>query len=445
VSRPAATAGTAADVSSWLTRYREEPSLDRLLAIAGRLCAAEDPAAAVTASGISIEWLQGQGDQVARMSLQAVRDAVGCTLQELRSLRRALSRLGVPCAGWAVSDADIDAALLRYAQGLYQQAVSRMSPAAGWELLRLLADGAVPGLDSVAAGARDVVTGYAVRYVQEDLADGYGDAASTLRQLAAMLPALDPAVRAGFERAGLPGDEAGLEHAAEVIEVRRLWEQHQRREDDDGIVLALACAPVLADGTVRPGEIGTTSEGIWAAARTWVAAQVSRIEGGDHDCVRRLWSFTAYSRLGYGPFGISDAQAADWEQARARDCWARARAGDGRAAFEVILHCEEKGNSYESATGLPASRARAELQAVMNAYAAGLRTQVETAAARKWAKPPFRELRDFASLVRQINDSFAGHSGRHLVETPWDMPRDGWHEFYVRYVRDSASARDRRP
>jgi hypothetical protein len=435
-SPPGATAAVADEVSSWLASYREEPSLFLLLTVAGRLCTAEDPGAAAAAAGISREWLREQGELIARMTLQDVRDARGPTVQDLRRLRRALSRLAVPCAGWAVTDDDIAGSLLRYAQALYRQAVSRMSPYNGWELLRLAADGCVASLDAVAPGARDVVTGYAVRHVQEEM-DGEDDlGAFTLGQLRAMLPALGPEVREGFRRAGIPVDEAGLKHAEELREVRRFWERCRSGEEDDGIVLALACLRLLAAGTVRPDEIGTTPEAVWAAARSWVAGQASRAEAGDHEAGRRLSTFTRWSRLGYEPFGISAPQIARWEEARIRDCWARARSGDGEAAFDVVVHCEEEGNSYERSTGLPAARARAELQAVMNAYAARLRRQVETASARKWARQPFRDLRDFASHVRQVNEWVAERGGRPLADTPWDMPRDAWHEFYVRYVRE---------
>lgn len=426
---------SASDAIAWLSAYRDEPSVFLLLMLAGTLRRAEDHAAVLAETGISAGWLAGQGEAVAQASEQAVRDASGCTGQELRALRRALESLGVSCDGWAVSDGDIARSLLRYARMTYQEAVTRMSPFHGWEVLRLAAEGHVPGLDAVAPGARDVIAGYAVRFVRESMSDI--DAPAVLRELRAMLPGLDPEVRDSFRRAGLPASEPDLRHAEELREVGRFWERCRSGDDDDGLVLALACRHLLADRTVRPGEIGTTEGAVWAAARSWVTGQAARVKDGDHEAGCRLAAFARWSGLGYGPFGITAGQAAGWEEDRIRDCWARARAGDGGAAFDVVLHCGEEGNSYERTTGLPAARARAELQLVMNDYAAGLRRQVETASSRKWARKPFEELRDFASRVREVNDHAAERDGRPLVEAPWDMPPAGWRELHARYVCDT--------
>jgi hypothetical protein len=426
----------ADNVLASLTVYRKEPSPFLLLQIVTRLRQADDPGAAAAAAGISGEWLREQGELVARMSRPAVLNACSSmTLQELRTLRRQLPLLEVTCDGWAVSEEEIAGALLRYAKNLYQNMVSRMSPYDGWELLGLLAGGWVPSLDPVAPGALDVTAGYAVRFVQEKLA-GDDDllGAHVLERLLSMLPGLGPAVAGRFRRAGIPADQAGLEHAVRVIEVRHYWQQCLSGQEDDGLVLALACAPLLAEQTVSPAEIGTTSEDAWAWARAWVAGQVRQIQEGNYEAATRFSTFTSWSRLGYETFGISAGQVTDWEEAQARDRWTRAQAGDGRAAFHVITHCEAAGNSYERTTGLPRAQARAALQETMNGYAAGLRRQVETAATRNWARRPYRELRSFAQLVRVVNEHASRQGGRPLADTPWDMPPAAWHDFYERYA-----------
>lgn len=432
-----AAAEPAAPVRTWLEMYRRNPAVDLLRQIAEALAAAGAPGAAGQA-GITLAWLREQGELAARMSIEEVRagSMTGAwAVRDLFRLRRALSRMGVPCDGWAVSDSEISRSLLRAAREEFRYAVRRMSPDSGWRVFELWGEGCIASLDDVAAGARDVITGYAVRHLRDEMtADTRGTGPGTLRKLSAMLPRLDQPAAAALAAGGIPADEAGLEHAALVCEVRGYWQGYRRGGEHDHALLAFVCEAVLAEETIQASEIGATSGEIWGAARAWAAGQVRRVTAGDYGALAELTTFTRWSRLGHEPFGVTSAQLADWEQARARERWALAQAGDGKSAFDVVCHCAGRPGSWEPVTGLPETQARPALQAVMAAYAAMLRRQVETAASPKWAVPPFRELRDFMFLVRAANEHAVKHGGKPLAAAPWEPEPGEWREFCDRHL-----------
>jgi hypothetical protein len=432
-----AAAGHAASVRARLRAYRECPSVDQLRRIAEEIAAAGDPGTADQA-GASLAWLREQGEMAARTSAGHVRDGgplADWTVRDLFKLRRALTQIGVSCDGWEVSESEIASSLLRYAREQFGHAVRRMSPRSGWQVFELWGEGCIPGLDLVAAGARDVVTGYAVRHLRDEISgDHQGTGPDTLEKLRAMLPHLDQAALAALRAGGIPTDEAGIEHAAQVCKVRGFWQRRHRDGKVDHVRLAFVCEPILAENSIRASEIGATSEEIWAAARAWAAGQVRRIQAGDYDALGDLTTFTRWSGLGHEPFGITSGQVGLWEHAQARERWILAQDGDGEAAFDVICHCVDRPGSWELVTGLPGAQVRPRLQAVIEGYATRLRTQVETASAPAWAMPLFEKLRDFMFLVREVNEHAVRHGGKPLADLPWKPEPGEWREFCDRYL-----------
>lgn len=427
---------TAEDVKSRLRSYEEFPARMRLHDLAETLAGTRDPAAAARDAGISPDWLAGQGElsaQASREDLDGSRWRGEQAARELFLLRRALTRLGVPCDRWAVPDSEIAAVLLECARSGYANAVQRMSPRSAWNVFVLWAEGAVPDLNAIADGAREVVLGYVIRHLRELLAeDSDWDGSTALKILRRLLPSLDDATIGVLRDGGIPVEPGELEQALLVCETRSYWMHWDG--DTYHLFLETVCKRVLADKTVQAGEIGASEEAIWHEARTWTAERARQAAAGDYGNLTALAMFLDDSGLGCKPFGLDDGQIARWKHERALRLWAQARQGGGQAAFDVLCHCESE-TAWTRVTGLPETAARAELQAVMSGHASALKKRVEQAASPKWAEPPFHELRHFMSEVHMANTYFSRH-GKPLIRLPWTPERDEWNRFCDRYLED---------
>lgn len=434
-------------VRDWMSAYRRHPALrlGLLLDITEALTTADDPAAVMRGAGITRDWLREQGELVSRAGTG---DNPGSGLsschsaRELFLLRRAFTALGVPAGGWAVDESGIAAALLARARHDLAWAMEHDDPDNGWDVFTMHADGFLPDLDDLGPGGRDAVTRYAVRHVRESI-DGKDDwrASSVLAKLRELLPHLDAGFVTALRDAGIPVDEDGLGHAEHRCDVRNSWQMYLDGPDDERshIFLTVACQAILGRKTLEARDLGTTEEEIWGRARGWVGSQVQLIRAGSYAPVHDLTWFLRGSGLGPDPFGLSEDQVRVWEEARARDSWAGALSGDGRAAFSVLGYCAgNDGSSWERVTGLPEDQARARLQAAMEAYAAGLRKKAETAGSPGKARPYGRELLNFMAAVRAANEHFREpeNGGKPLVNATWEPSSEEWRAFCDRYLRD---------
>lgn len=433
---------TTAEIRSRAARCQDDPSAESLRDLAGALARTPDPAAAARDAGTSLDWLARQSELAAERSTGHLRGSISCAARDARDLfllRRALTRIGVPCDDWIVSDNEITAVLLQYAEAEYRLAVRRMRPRPAWKVFVLEAEGCIPGgLDSIEPGAHAVVLGYAIRYLREALAgdDRRGTAPGVLTELRRILPDLDGETVTTLKEAGIPVSDRALEHAVRVCRTREDWNYLDGTDNTGDYYLFLkgVCKTVLADRAVRAAEIGTTEEEIWRAARDWTAARARAAREGDYAGLRDLVSFLAGVGLGCEPFGLTGNQVARWERNWAAERWERAQGGDGRAAFNVFCHCEAV-SDWEQVTGRPGPDARAELQKIITGYVLALKKQVEQASSPKWAEPPFDELKRFMLSVQLANDS-CKRRGTTLITLPWTPSREEWNQFYDRYLED---------
>lgn len=437
--RPPDRDAAAREARRRLAMYRESGPADLVLLLdIARALAAAGGAAAVARAGISLNWLREQGELVSRPGGPVTDRTPG----NLHRLRKAFSDLNVPCDGWAVSDQEIAAAILRCARADFERAARDESPQACWQLFKLHGEGCIPDLNAIAPGARDLITGHAVRHLRRIMAadpDDWPAGGRALRELREVLPGLDGDAVAALRSAGIPVEPAGLGHAALVCDLRLYW---LTRKDDDSMLLSAVCEEVLAKKTVLASEIGVTADAVWRTARDWASARARRIAAGDYEAAAGLACFAERTGLGYEPLGLDRGQVAAWEKTWIRDCWTRAdHDGDGRAAFHVICHCEDGASSWDEVTGQPEARARARLQSVMSRYAAGLKRQAETAGSPDRARAPFRELSSFTALVRDCSDHSQEQRGKPLADASWQMRPGEEREFHDRYACGPAAAR----
>lgn len=420
-------------------RYRDCPTPGSLLDLADDL---NDPGCGPVPEAITPEWLRREGQRQARAGAGQIRRGNAETAGTLCRLRKVMAGMGVPCGKWEATPALIGDALQRRAQAEYDQAVRHMSPVHGWRVLHLWAGGLVPSLDGLAPGARCVVISYAIRYISGELReapeDGYR-ADLVLGELGTVLASLGPGGREEFRRAGLPGDEAEVDHARKVAKSAMYWRKFR---DDPGwgdshaLLAAVPFRNVLALRTVAAAEIGTTGRDMTAAGRAWAAGHARRIAGGDYSAFDELYWFVCHSRLGYEAFGITGAQAGRWREEQARHHWNLALSGDGDAALRVICYCQGGHETYAQVSGLTDAAARDILGSTLTAHAAGLRQRAENAPGREEAACALVELRDFADTAREFN-RLAQEAGlpRPVDSASWEMPDEDWDALHDRYVR----------
>jgi hypothetical protein len=155
--------------------------------------------------------------------------------------------------------------------------VTRLSPRSGWKVFVLWGEGCVPDLEAAGPGAREVIVRYAIRYLQEEGRAGAGQAA--LKELRGILPGLDGDTVGALRAAGIPADDAALEHAMRVFMVRDCW-HYWNDGSRDSLFLSQVCEYVLARKTVRAEEIGVTGDEVWREARGPFGLPPVRWRGG---------------------------------------------------------------------------------------------------------------------------------------------------------------------